>query len=224
MYNIGENPHNLVIFLHGYNGNIADHQYAIDWLKDKLQSAYLAIPIAPEICDKNASKRQWFGMLKYDPANLRSNPQTPTAQILEIYNHAHAEIANRAKEINHFITDLQQKYNIDNEHTFLLGFSQGAMLTIYSALTRSQKLAKAFVLSGLVAGITMLERHIKSKPDFYLFHGEEDLKVQFKTLENTQNWLNIHQIPFNATIIPNLAHRICEEEIDAIAKEINENE
>ena len=220
-YILGTSPQNLVIFLHGYNGNPADHQYAVDWLKQYLQQSILVVPEAPEICDKNPEKKQWFGMLKYDAANRRSQPETTVAEIMDIYNAAAPEIASRAQMLNQFISDLQQQFNIDNAHTYLIGFSQGAMLTVWTALTRPQKIAGGFVLSGLIAAEETLADKVESQPPLYLYHGQDDMKVQYKTLDFSAQWLQQRQIPLKVQTYANLAHRINEAEIKSIADIIN---
>lgn len=220
-YISGDKPQNLLIFLHGYNGSIADHQYAIEWLQKYLQSAVLIVPEAPEICDKNPDKKQWFGMLKYDPENTRAKPETPTEKIFEIYNAAADEISANAERLNKFISAMQQQFGFVDSQTYLAGFSQGAMLTIYTALTREAPLAGGFVLSGLVAGEKLLAQSIKSRPPLYLFHGKDDLKVQYKTLETTQKWLQSRQITVQTQTYAGLAHRMNEAEMQKVAQIIN---
>ncbi len=220
-YILGNNPQNLVIFLHGYNGNPADHQYAIDWLKQYLQQSILIVPEAPEICDKNPQKKQWFGMLKYDAANRRSQPETTVAEIMDIYNAAAQEIVSCAQMLNEFISNMQKQFDVDNAHTYLIGFSQGAMLTIWAALTRAQKIAGGFVLSGLIAAEETLAGKIESRPPLYLFHGQDDMKVQYKTLDFSVQWLQQRQIPLKVQTYSGLAHRINEDEIKSIADIIN---
>ena len=215
--NIAKNPSSLVVFLHGYNGTIEDHAYIINWLRQYLKNSLFIVPEAPEICDKNASKRQWFGLRKYDADNLRYQESTPTEQIFEIYNRVSAEISSRASEINDFVAQMQQKYQISAKNTFLIGFSQGAMLALYSGLSASEAYGGIFMLSGLVAGADKLSKSINSKPSIYLFHGENDKKVQYKTLSSTAHWLKEHGIDFQTFIYPELAHKVIEDEIIKIS-------
>ncbi len=219
-YEIGNHPQNLVVFLHGYNGDLADHQYAIDWLREHLNETILLTPQAPEICDKNPNKRQWFGVLKHDAKGRRTLAQTSVVDIFAIYEQAADEIKMQADAVNRFITEQQKKYNIDDAHTFLIGFSQGAMLAIYTALTRSQKIGAVFTFSGLVAGKDKLATQIQARPPFYLFHGEQDMKVQYKTLAESVDWLNKHQIKTQIKTYPNLTHHIDEDEIIIVAQTI----
>jgi phospholipase/carboxylesterase len=218
---IGENPQKLVVFLHGYNGNINDHAYAINWIKQYLENAVFCVPLAPETCDKNPKKKQWFGMLKYDAENARAKPETPTEKIFAIYNAAATEISANAGRLNNFISAMQKQFGFGDSQTYLAGFSQGAMLTIYTALTRDAPLAGGFVLSGLVAGEKLLAQSIKSRPPLYLFHGKDDLKVQYKTLAATQKWLQSRQITVQTQTYAGLAHRMNEAEMQKVAQIIN---
>lgn len=220
-YNLNKKQANLVIFLHGYNGSIADHRYAVDWLNEKLDNAYIIVPQAPEICDKNPQKYQWFGMIKYDPEKKRNQPETSSQDIFKIYNAAGRDIDAQAHNINAFIDEMQANLHIKDSRTFLIGFSQGAMLTIYTALTRKKTLGGAFALSGLVAGTELLQKQILSRPDIYLFHGENDIKVQYKTLPDTMKWLTDHQINTAVRTYAGLDHRMVEDEIETIAQKIN---
>ena len=214
-------PEKMVIFLHGYNGVITDYQCAIDLLRAKIKNAVIIIPQAPEISDKNPQKYQWFGMLQYDAENKRINPETPVETIFTIYNAASDDVRRCSALINGFIDEMQKKYNIDNEHTYLVGYSQGAMLAISTVLSRRETLAGGFALSGLVAGADWLSENIKSRPQIYLFHGENDLKVQYKTLSYSVQWLKEHGVKPVIRTYPDLKHKVCEEEIGEIAEIIN---
>ena len=214
-------PLKLVIFLHGYNGTIADHQYALDWLCEKIKDAVVIIPQAPQISDKNPQKYQWYGMLKYDADKKRTLPETSAEEIFAVYNAAADEIQNCANLINNFIDEIQKKFSLGNEETYIIGFSQGAMLAIYSSLCRTAPVAGAFALSGLTAGTDLLDKNIHSHPALYLFHGEDDMKVQYKTLPYSIRWLERHNIHPVVKTYPDLAHKICEDEISEIVQVIN---
>ena len=46
--------------------------------------------------------------------------------------------------------EMQKKYKISVHKTFIIGFSQGAMLALYSALSNKNVLGGVFSLSGLI--------------------------------------------------------------------------
>lgn len=211
----------LIFFLHGYNDSPANHEKTMEWLQTKLHNTYIIMPQAPEICDKNPKQRQWFGMLQPDPENKRINPQTSVAQIFAIYQKAAPNIDFCAKQINSFIDDIQNKYGIDDKHTYIVGFSQGAMLAIYTAISRKSTIGGAFSLSGLVAGRKFLAKQLNSFPPIYLFHGRDDLKVQYKTLQPTVQWLKRRGLTVKTFTYPKLTHHIIEPEIEKIADIVN---
>lgn len=220
-YNLSSKQQKLVIFLHGYNSSQADYENAVTWLKEKVNNSYLIVPQAPEISEKNPYKRQWFGMIKYDPDKKRYQNHTSVDEIFAIYNKAQQDISKTSANINLFIDQLQKKFDITNQHTFLIGFSQGAMLTLCTAITRHQKLGGVFAISGLLAKADFLENNVHSKPLIHLFHGKNDTKVQYKTLESTVNWLRLHQIDTKINTYDELNHTITQEEINTIAQTIN---
>ena len=212
---------NLVIFLHGYNDSISNHQTDFEVLCHLLPDSIIAMPQSPELCDKNPRQHQWFGMLKYDPQSLRTQPQTSVTQIFKIYQKAAASIDLCAQNINAFIDKLQQKYNIDNSHTYLIGFSQGAMLTIYTSISRSHTIGGAFALSGLAAGHKLLATKITARPKLYLFHGLDDLKVQYKTVKSTVQWLKRHNMQPKVFTYAGLTHHVTALELEKICSIIN---
>ena len=222
-FKIGEKPRNLLVFLHGYNDSITKYNDIIKQMSNKLKSAYVFLPESSQFCDKNTNNKQWFGILKYDANSMRRDPNTSVEDIFTIYDKAQDEIAEQSVIINDFLNNMQKQYKIEDNHTYLCGFSQGAMLTIYTALTRKKVLAGCFVFSGLVAAAKKLSQNIISRPKFYFFHGEDDLKVQYKTLPESLRWMKIHNIDVKYKTYPQLAHQLNEDEINIITEIINEN-
>ena len=110
-----------------------------------------------------------------------------------------------------------EKYQIDDGHTYLAGFSQGAMLAIWTALIRMQELAGCFSFSGLAAADEHLDLQIVSRPTVYLLHGKKDQTVLFKCLDYTKKWLQQENIPVAVKIFNTLDHQILPEELDFVA-------
>ncbi|MBR1399294.1 MAG: hypothetical protein IJ564_03855 [Alphaproteobacteria bacterium] len=211
----------LAIYLHGYNDSVQNCAAIAECFEKYLQNAVLVVPQSPQKCDKNKNNMQWFGMLDVDAQNRRRNPEISAEEIFNIYENAGKSVSDCAKRINEFISQMQTKFGIDDAHTYLIGFSQGAMLTVFTALSRKKQLAGAFCLSGMIAAKNVLEKEICAKPKVYLFHGEDDLKVQYKTLDITISWLQNHGISPYIRRIKNLPHKVTEEEILQVCRIIN---
>ncbi len=214
------NPQNLVIFLHGYKSSMEDISPEAALLSSISPQTLVITPQSPKVHHKN-QMRYWYNISEFDTEHKRHNPQTPLSEIVQIYNAAGEQLAHEAERINRFINEIQQEYHVSEQKTFIIGFSQGAMLALYTALSRNSKLGGCFVISGLVAGKDKLEQDIKSYPKIYLFHGLKDDVILPKTIEFSTDWLKKHNLDFKLETFENLAHKIDNQELAKIAEIIN---
>lgn len=222
-YKTGEKTEKLVIFIHGYNGTPEAIDYAMQWLRTFLKNAVLVVPRAPQTCEKDAQNRQWLSFYQVDPEAKFRDPTVSTDGIFGIFDALASSFAEMAEKINIFIDEMQHKFGIDDAHTYVAGFSQGAMLTLYTALSRKQKLGGAIMVAGIVAGRPRLQNEIYSKPPLLVLHGQDDATVQFKTLPHTLSWLEEHGLKYECHTYPELAHRMNEAEMQTAANFINKN-
>lgn len=220
-FNAENNYSKLVIFIHGYNANISDIETYAELLTTKNSKLLVITPEAPFICEKNNSKHQWYSLWEHDPKDERRNPATSLSRLSDIYDRYGNSISDTAKNINQFIDDMQKQYNINDDNTYIIGFSQGAMIALYTALTRKNKVASCFSIAGVIAGKSLLEQELKSKPDVFLFHGKDDVTVSYKTLDNTIKWLSDNNVNVQDFRYDNLAHKIIDDEIIKIAELIS---
>ena len=218
---IGNKAQKLVIFLHGYNSYIEDLLPFIDVLKKQLNNTLIVAPLGGEISEKNPLKKQWYALNDIDPNKKRRDPNTSVNDIIKIYNKTGDRISFVSKNINRFISNIQKEYKIKNKDTFIMGFSQGAMLALYSGLSRQYKVGGVFVFAGIVSGKDMLEKEIRSKPYVYLFHGTSDVSVQYKTLRFTKKWLNSQGIEWEAIEYDGIEHRLIDDEMLDASKIVN---
>jgi len=212
----------LVFFLHGYNSTASDIIPYVKMLSEKISDSLIIVPEAANVSERNPAKKQWYALTDVDPLRRRRQPETSTAEIVAIYNKTGERISQAAKALNNFISSLQKEYAVKNKDTYIMGFSQGAMLALYTGLTRRYRLGGIFPFAGIVCGKDRLEKELSaSKPDVYLFHGKDDLSVQYKTLAYTKDWLNDHQIFWESTEYDGLDHKLIADEIDDAAEVIN---
>ncbi len=99
-----------------------------------------------------------------------------------------------------FINELQKKYQISPEKTFLLGFSQGAILSYSVAFNYPEKAQKIIALSGYINTDLLPETYKEtnySHLDFFVSHGSVDqvIPVQLaRKSEEILSSLNIEHI------------------------------
>ena len=189
----GGNADKLVVFLHGYG---ADGKDLIDLAKPfgmALPNASFISPDAPHPCAMSPQGRQWF-------------------PIEEIPNGAIKASANLLGLIDNEV----KKLNLTFKDVILIGFSQGAMMSMQCLLINHEQLGAIIGYSGALkeenieaANDQILNgKHKYSDTPILLVHGEQDEVVPFKSLEKSKYLLN--KIGFNVQTLSrqNLGHGI----------------
>jgi len=86
------------------------------------------------------------------------------------------QVLSALETIDHFIDEILPAYPIDPQRLFLLGFSQGSILSMCYTLIHPSRIAGVIAQSGHIPNSVELEvdeTGIKGKP-FILTHGEQD--------------------------------------------------
>jgi phospholipase/carboxylesterase len=81
--------------------------------------------------------------------------------------------------IDGFIGEILSAYPVDPQKLFLLGFSQGSIISMYYTLRRPSRVAGAIAQSGYIpTGVDLQidEAGVKGKP-FLLTHGQQDTLI-----------------------------------------------
>ena len=81
--------------------------------------------------------------------------------------------------IDHFVDEILGVYPIDPQKLFLLGFSQGSLLSMCYTLTHPARVAGVIAQSGYIptgVDLEVNETRIRGKP-FILTHGEQDTLI-----------------------------------------------
>lgn len=191
----------LVIMLHGWGSDKYD-LISLDFNIDNLY--YLSVN-APYECDSGFGY-QWFSL---EDMNVNS--------IIK-------EIRNNYIVLEKFIEEQSIKLNIDYNHIFLLGFSQGAMMSLYTGIRLNKKLAGIISLSGLLPDtINSIKNSQITKQNILLLHGTDDNVVPFNYFIETKKLFDILDFNIEAYSINELQHGINNEEIDIIKSFIERN-
>ena len=189
----GGNANKLVVFLHGYG---ADGKDLIDLANPfgmALPNASFISPDAPHPCAMSPQGRQWFPIEEIPKGAIKAS-----LGLLDL-------IENEAKKLDLTFKDV-----------ILIGFSQGAMMSMQCLLINNKQLGAVIGYSGALrqenidaANDKILNgKHKFSDTPILLVHGEQDEVVPFQSLERSKNLLN--KIGFNTQTLSrqNLAHGI----------------
>jgi len=179
----------LVIFLHGWGSDGNDLIQLADYCKRELSNATFLAPNGPEVCSENPSGRQWFEIGQ-------------TTNITKF-----AQLDQSFLALEGYIENKLEKYNLPINNYFLLGFSQGTMLSIYYAIRK--KCLGVIGYSGAFIEHKLPKKIEKN--DFLLMHGEKDNIVPIEKLYEA----NVKLLELSNNVIyktySNLEHSINEE-------------
>lgn len=121
------------------------------------------------------------------------------------------EIKISNKLLNSFIDEQLARFSLDESNMLIGGFSQGAIMTLYTGLRRNKSPMALLSFSGMIPDtIGTLEKEIKCKPNTLLIHGTFDKVVPYNNLERTEKILKEFDIPVESHSISEMGHEIDE--------------
>jgi len=194
----GGSARQLIVFVHGYG---ADGNDLIDighaW-QTLLPDAAFVSPHAPEPCGQAPIGRQWFMLTDRDPQE-RWRGVNAAAPILEAF--IDAELARRA---------------LPPAALALVGFSQGAMMSLHIGLRRAVAPAAVVGYSGMLvlpegANPDQTLPEIRSKPPVLLVHGDRDEVIPVQALFHASQGLAAFGVPVEWHLSPGIGHGIDQE-------------
>lgn len=201
-YGNEETPENLVILLHGYGSNGQDLiSLAFDWA-DSMPKTLFISPDAPFQCEISAFGFQWFSL------------QDRREDVML------AEIQQAVPILEEFIADCSKAFNVPYNKITLVGFSQGTMMSLYTAPRQPEAVAGVLGYSGaLLNGKELMDHPDKyHKFPVYLIHGSADDVVPVEMFEEAHALLKGAGYDIDGHITPGLGHGIDQ---DGMSKGLN---
>ena len=205
----GGKTSSLVVFLHGYGADGKDLIDLANPFSMAMPNASFISPDAPSPCAMSPSGREWFPI-----------EEVPKGAI------------NACERLLNLIETEAKNLDLTFKDTILIGFSQGAMMSMQCLLINKHQFGAIIGYSGALrtenveaAKLQIINgKHKYADTPVLLVHGKQDEVVPFQSLENSKNLLN--EIGFNVQTLsrPNLGHGIDPEGISAgmeILKKIN---
>ncbi|MEJ0010735.1 MAG: dienelactone hydrolase family protein [Alphaproteobacteria bacterium] len=183
----------LVIFLHGVGADGGDLIGLSRILAPALPDTQFLSPNAPERFDMAPFGHQWFSLMERSLARMTEGVKT-AAPILDAY-----------------IDAQRDRFRLKDSDIALVGFSQGTMTALYTALRRGKPLAGVVGFSGALIGAETLAAEARSKFPVCLIHGEADEVVPFGALAHAETALRGHGVEVTAHPRPGIGHGIDED-------------
>ncbi|MGL4235220.1 alpha/beta hydrolase [Tabrizicola sp.] len=157
----------LVVFVHGYGADGADLLGLADVLGPHLPGVAFVAPDAPERCVGGGFGYQWFPIPWLDGSS----------QAL-----AEAGLEAAAVDLNGFLDARLAEEGLTADRLALVGFSQGAMMSLHVAPRRAEAVAGVVAISGRLLRPEVLAEEAVVRPPVLLVHGDQDPVVPFSDM------------------------------------------
>ena len=183
-------PKNIVILCHGYGGDGRDISVLAGYWKNFLPETLFVCPDGPEKCKVNPNGFQWFDLIEQSQDEVLSK-----SLIAE-------------KKLNLLIDELAEINKIQNKKIALVGFSQGCMISLQTALKRKNGIKCLIGYSGKVLNKEHLSKNIISKPEIYLMHGDIDSVVPISSFLEAKHFFEENKYKISTKVFEKCEHRI----------------
>ena len=170
-----ENPP-LLILLHGYGSNESDLFSFASELPDNLLIVSARAPF-----DMTFGSYAWYA-ITLDASNEKFSDLDQARESLT--------------KISNFIDEIKSTYKTNKNNTFLLGFSQGAILSYALSLNYPNKVQHVIALSGYIND-ELLPSNVSDlniTTDYYISHGTVDQVLPVEWARKAPDFLNTNNL------------------------------
>ena len=191
----GGPPLQLVVICHGLGANGDNLIPLAPALARALPHALFVAPHAPEACDlvtpeEGLHARQWFSLRDWRPEAMAAGVR-------------------RARPVlDQFLDEMLVTHNIAPSDYALIGFSQGAMMSLFTGLRRQTPPRAILAYAGILLDPARLAEEILGRPPVLLVHGDADNVVSVEFSRMAAEVLKRQHVPVELLIEPGLGHAI----------------
>jgi phospholipase/carboxylesterase len=165
----------MVVFVHGYGADGADLLGLADPLSPHLPDTVFFAPDAAEPSVNNPFGFQWFPVPWLDGSSEEAAATAMAASTIAL---------------NAFLDARLAEEGLPPEALALVGFSQGAMMSLHIAPRRARAVAGVVAISGRLLVPETLAAETVVKPPVLLIHGDQDPVVPFGDMAKAGQALN----------------------------------
>lgn len=189
----GQLPKQIVVLLHGYGADGADLIDLGRHWGDALPEALFVAPNAPNRCGGNPFGYEWFP-LQVDRIAGRIEGAREAAPV-----------------IRDFLSDLWAQTGLGGTDTFLVGFSQGAMMALHVGTASESPLKGIVAFSGALVPAEDFGAPGHARPPVVLIHGDVDPVVDPQLSRDAETTLKSAGFEVSLHLCAGLGHGISPE-------------
>ena len=190
----------IVVFVHGYGADGADLLGLADVLAPHLPDTIFYAPDAPQACKGNSFGFQWFPIPWMDGSSEAA---------------AAAGLAQSSEALNGFLDACLAEAGLSDADMALVGFSQGAMMSLHIAPRRKNPVACVVAISGRLLQPEALSAEMTVKIPVLLVHGDQDPVVPFASMKAAGDVLVENGFETYAHVMRGTGHGIANDGLSA---------
>ena len=190
----------LVVFVHGYGANGADLLDIGDRLAPHLPGTAFVAPDAADRVPGAPFGYQWFAIPRFDGSSEAA---------------ARAGLRRSAEDLTAFLDQRLAYEGLGPEALALVGFSQGAMMSLEVAPRRAVAPAAVVAISGRLIGPERLGEAL-SKPPMLIVHGDQDQVVPFEEMALAADALVAAGFETYGHVMTGMGHGISQDGLQAV--------
>lgn len=186
----------LVVFLHGYGADGADLLGLADVLAPHLPDTAFVAPDAPDRVPGAPFGQQWFPIPRFDGSTQAE---------------AEAGLERSTEDLSAFLDQRLAHEKLGPQALVLIGFSQGAMMSLHVAPRRKDAMAAVIAISGRLLHPERLAAEAQVKPPVLVMHGDVDQVVDFSEMSIAYNALVASGFETYGHVMQGSGHGIAED-------------
>ena len=205
-----DNPKKLIFMLHGYGDNATNFMHLAQPIdQEEWQAAYISLN-APEVISGNIMGYQWFDLYPSGVYIAEAGPKE--------YEQINKEVSESVTKIINTIDQYCESLKLTYADCFLIGFSQGGMMTFEVGNVLQKKFAGLGILSGrIMTNLSIKNDRLKEIPIF-ISHGELDQVIPIKSYHQSEEFLQKNKCNFESHVLSKDEHNISPETITLLQK------
>ena len=208
-------PKKLIFMLHGYGDSGDNFIHLSKTLNIQEWKANFIALNAPTFIPTFPSGRQWFNL--YPNGIYISDAGEKEIAIIK------KEISESLVLLKNTIDNIKNTYKLSYTDCFLLGFSQGGMMTFEFGNYINKSLAGLAILSGRIISNEIIRKKALSKTPIFISHGDKDDVLPIKFFDISCNYLKTNNLRFESHILDGDGHTISFKAINLLQKFIKKN-
>ena len=210
-----DKPLKLMVILHGYGDNAANFMHLAHPIDKESWGMHYVSLNAPNIIPGNMMGYQWFDLY---PGGVYISQAGPKEYEL-VNQEIELSVLKLDKTINFYLEQLK----LEKKDCFIMGFSQGGIITFEYARRMSTKLGGIAIISGRIIKKNENANSFLQETPIFISHGSDDDVLPISNFNESIQYLESKNYKFESHLMQGDTHTISPNTINLFQKFIKKN-